>query len=539
MKNKYTKTGLIVTLLTASSLVLVNNAWAQTTSALNKKTTEQERVANAMQQVGDDIANVLDNQLASLKVEVKQLFSAGFKITNQENYQTIPNLTEMQNANTAGDTLTVGDPVVSKSGQNPEISLRAPQTYDNASPHKLADSYAQMMTQNNINNTMKQFNYALRPFSNESNKVPLTDAQKLYAIDVDQNNKLTGLGMHTHISDNGLAALSGVQANIDPSAAETGNAKPIYPANDTLFLDNLSNIDPYTEGLYGSPAPYYVSKPKEANNSMLNFAALITPNAYNDNQLQDARNYIKFATQDTVNLFPSSSNNGTGGLYGITFDFDKITQLQTKDQGRALFALKQDPNFQRFKFNLRTQLALRSVSTSVLNQFVAERQKIAGLGTKAGLKTPDPKDPSKMVDVKDASPLQVAAYIANHRVQSKSWFNTVQNASPATIQRDTLIVLAEIEHQNFVARMQREKLLALLATMNISNEQAQLAGFMKQSQGAVNDAIKSAIQKAVPTKDQGATTNSGDSQTPKFKQTQQEKEAAAKEREKEAGNNNN
>src|SRR3990167_8326524 len=141
---------------------------------------------------------------------------------------------------------------------------------------------------------------------------------------------------------------------------------------------------------------------------------------------------------------------------------------------------------------MRSLLALRSISVNLLNQLIAERTPMPGLAQAAGL----PANSQAK-----ASPLQVEAYQANHRVDNPQWYNTdVAQASPATVQRETLIVLAEIEHQNYQAHLDRERILAALTESDLQMNAEVMDGFMKQAQSKLNTAITDAESGAKPPK---------------------------------------
>ena len=48
------------------------------------------------------------------------------------------------------------------------------------------------------------------------------------------------------------------------------------------------------------------------------------------------------------------------------------------------------------------------------------------------------------------------------------WYQHLQTATPANLQRETLMVLAEIENQNYQAHLDRERILATLTAQQAS-----------------------------------------------------------------------
>jgi len=55
------------------------------------------------------------------------------------------------------------------------------------------------------------------------------------------------------------------------------------------------------------------------------------------------------------------------------------------------------------------------------------------------------------------------------------------------------VILAEIEHQNYEAQLQREQLLAQLAALNIQLNLEKSKGLMAQEGEKVNQAIQTAL----------------------------------------------
>ncbi len=48
---------------------------------------------------------------------------------------------------------------------------------------------------------------------------------------------------------------------------------------------------------------------------------------------------------------------------------------------------------------------------------------------------------------KDASPAEIADFAATRRANDPNWYNTMTAAPPATIERETLYVLVELQRQ--------------------------------------------------------------------------------------------
>ncbi len=298
-------------------------------------------------------------------------------------------------------------------------------------PNQAALLAAENKTSNNLNNNLTQFSWALNP---SNTALVAADGKKPFAQYMNENSTAR-LTIGTPANDTLYIA--------DPLAAQN-----------SLFYEK-------NQALLAKPNPQLVNN----NNNYFNFASLFAPTVYSTTaQLQAANEYVKYATQNTQNL--------TTGV-----DFSQLAS-----NPKALFALKNSPAYQEYAYNFRTLLAMRSMEVNALQSLVAERTPMPGLGAAAGLTT------------NAASPLQVDQYIANHRVQNPTWYQSIQTASPATVQRKTLVILAEIEHQNYEAQLQREQLIAQLAALNVQLNLEKTQGLIKEEGQKLNTEITTDVK---------------------------------------------
>jgi intracellular multiplication protein IcmX len=258
-------------------------------------------------------------------------------------------------------------------------------------------------------------------------------------------------------------------------------------ANDTLYYNNSSGLDSYAAEILG------VSKPdaSELHNNYFNFASLFTPMNYSTDQATAANNFIKYATLDFQPV--------TTGI-----NFQKLRNATPQELKNFMTS----PAFQNYQLNVRSTLASRSVLLNNLEHMIAERSTIQNLGKEAGLKDSNGKS------ITDASPLQVQQYVATHRVHSKQWYQNMANASPATVQRETLYVLAEIEAQNFQRHMDNERLLAAISSLQIQTQKT-VAMMMKAKNQNINQAIDDVMQGKKPssvTDEQNNNYNNSDAE---------------------------
>lgn len=125
----------------------------------------------------------------------------------------------------------------------------------------------------------------------------------------------------------------------------------------------------------------------------------------------------------------------------------------------------QRPDVQQFLLAKRALVAAQSLAISNLNYLAQERNIISGLGTKAGMTTL-PTDGNEK-PVADASLLQLEEFMINRRVGNTAWYQAMNNAPPAVLQRETLYVLAEMQQQMLQMQMTNERLLATMSMIQM------------------------------------------------------------------------
>ena len=303
-------------------------------------------------------------------------------------------------------------------------------------------SAAATETGNNLDNSMTQFLYAM--YQNDTQP------------DSPQTTLTTASGgpFSNYVNDNSAVALS-IGQNTQ--------------ANDTLYINSSANLSRTAFKIYNDPNNKpLLKKPETLHNDYFSFASLIAPTAYTTEQKTAADYFIKYAAQSTQNL-----------TTGVNFS-------ALYNQPAALLALKQNPAYQQYVLTIRALLAVRSITLNTLDTLVAERTPTAALG--------------KIIGTSSASPLQIEAYQANNRVENPAWYTLINNDSPAAVERTIAVELAEIEHQNYQAHLDRERLLSAITAMNLQTSLSGTQALLQQQSTAVNDAINSAIASSTPTK---------------------------------------
>jgi hypothetical protein len=129
---------------------------------------------------------------------------------------------------------------------------------------------------------------------------------------------------------------------------------------------------------------------------------------------------------------------------------------------------------QNYLAELRSYAAAQSVGINNLYHLYAERIIQQGLGKTLNIHKASTVDATgKVVPgevIPDVSPLQAEEYLAKRRVHDPAWYKDMESAtSPLTLARETLYVLAEIRLELFRLRMDNERLLTTMATMQLQS----------------------------------------------------------------------
>ncbi len=233
----------------------------------------------------------------------------------------------------------------------------------------------------------------------------------------------------------------------------------------------------------------------QRNDDAFNFAALIGPDAYTAEQIKNSQNFIGFATKqyqpftDGLNLSQLRSALTTYQRQGTKTLSQKIDEFRKNDA------------YKNYQMTIRSMTAARSVSTEILSEIAAERKPIltsnpdtdlAGISRAIGV---EPKiievtgaDGQKISMYQYASPLQIAKYRANYRLNNAQWYQEVASDSIENLQRKSVILLAEISSQLYQNHLDHEKMLGALAMVSLQSGEASSLMLKTQVQ-AVNTAI--------------------------------------------------
>ncbi len=199
-------------------------------------------------------------------------------------------------------------------------------------------------------------------------------------------------------------------------------------SDDIQLSDNANNAI----SIFGSKD----NKTAKNNNESMSFGGLINPSQYETkSNIQAAQNFIAFDSQSYKNLADS-------------IDLEKLGKLESngKDGKDAVQAIFSSDNFKDYKRDYRSIISQQSVGYNNLSYLAAQRA-----GSPSVLASEEAK--------------------IHARIGTLNWYSNVQAASSATVQRRTLIVLAEIENEMHQNQLINQRMLATLSTMELQNTQ--------------------------------------------------------------------
>ncbi len=261
------------------------------------------------------------------------------------------------------------------------------------------------------------------------------------------------------------------------------------PGSDTLYSNNPAVI----EAQFTNGSNYYIGPPKTTYDNDFNIASITAPMAYTSSQLTATTDYLAYLTQ--------SYNNPANAVNFSTLQ-TKLQAMSPKKQYSELYNIISGQNklgqaYQQYQLALRSNIATQSVALDNFNYLIAERtpSKTAVSGIKN----------SQGKTIRHPSELQVEAYQANHRADNPAWIKGLQSKTSTTLQREEVVLLAQIAHQNYQAHLDREKILTSLSAMEL---QSGMAGklLLRTKSETLNRQIKDFGKSS-------SRNHSGDSQT--------------------------
>ncbi len=272
-------------------------------------------------------------------------------------------------------------------------------------------------------------------------------------------------GFTENLNKNSLLAFSdsALTYNTTTSAVEAAiarNKKRAGEINEYSWLTKASD-SLYTYLGDGNPD---TQKPTDLHNNYFNFSVLIDPMDYTPAQENNAKHLITYLSEQYQ---PLSSN--------INFDQFRayLKGLKPAKVSDALKSLATSNVYEQYQLVARQLISDRSVALNNFNELITERSPIRTaqpsgeldtLSREIGITPTTAKDPKTDKTVYlYASPLQISNYVTTHRTGSKEWYQQMMAASPATVKRETLFVLAEMETEMQRQHLDNERILATLS----------------------------------------------------------------------------
>jgi hypothetical protein len=111
-----------------------------------------------------------------------------------------------------------------------------------------------------------------------------------------------------------------------------------------------------------------------------------------------------------------------------------------------------------YRMKVYTSAALRSLFLNNLYESFNARVPIKNLGKESG-----------MPNQTDASLAEIEKFKASSRISNGDWYNTINNASPAVVQREMVFLLAELQWQLYQLHHDNERMLNTMTALGIIN----------------------------------------------------------------------
>jgi hypothetical protein len=194
----------------------------------------------------------------------------------------------------------------------------------------------------------------------------------------------------------------------------------------------------------------------------------------------------------TTVYIPSREAQARNFILAATGTYQSITHLPLEGlSSKQLADLQRMDVYREYRLALRSYIAGQSLALDNFYRLLAERIVQPGLGTQTGLFN------SNGQPIKDASPLQVKEYLATRRASNPHWYDAMAKASPATVSRETLFVLAEIRQELFNLQQQNERLLLTMSGLAMQSTAGNKIN-LQRLQGELKEKINTNIKGLPP-----------------------------------------
>lgn len=227
-------------------------------------------------------------------------------------------------------------------------------------------------------------------------------------------------------------------------------AIPQYNLSVASNLLGVSALETNNTIIYGTgfPAPGTFSTYLETQMPNLNASVLTAPLTYNSTQLNNVNNYIHNITGSLLMQLPINTSE-----YQTAYN-----NIQTAQSNPSLVNESAEAIFS-YILNLKSFGAYMSVGLSDLEYIIGRRMPNALTGTSTAF------DESEMFTRRILNSLPSSAGSA----AQNTWLQDMNEASQIVLLREMTVLLAEINYQMYLERMQNEKVLLTLAAMQMGS----------------------------------------------------------------------
>ncbi len=244
------------------------------------------------------------------------------------------------------------------------------------------------------------------------------------------------------------ACSSGYSSNNYPYPPNSDNcAVPQYDFSVASNLLGVSAIESNNTIIYGTgfPAPGAFSTYLQTQMPNMNADVVTSPLTYNSTQLNNVNNFIHNLTGALITSLPLPYSE-----YQTAYN-----NIQTAQSNPSLVNQSAEAIFS-YILNLKSFGAYLSVGLSDIEYVIGRRMPNALTGTSTAF------DESMMFTRRlfNNTPSQGS-------VPDNTWINDMNQASPIVLQREMLMLLAEINYQLYLERMQNEKILLTVAAIQL------------------------------------------------------------------------
>ena len=212
------------------------------------------------------------------------------------------------------------------------------------------------------------------------------------------------------------------------------------------------------------------------NDDAFNFSALIEPEVYSPDQIKNSQNFIGYAARQY-----QSYTDGLN-LSQLHNALLKYQQQGVKVLSQQIDQFRNNDAYKKYQMSVRSLTAAQSVATDIFAGLAAERRpmmtteadpQLDAISRAIGV---DPQVISAKNDngetvtmYRYASPMQIANYRANYRLNDPKWYQEVSADSAENLQRKSVILLAEISRQLNQNHLDNEKIMSALAMLNLQS----------------------------------------------------------------------